>query len=261
MSCRKKQRRSLARICPCNGTAEVGTKVLESIVTIDLEKLRQEIEFDEGCKLNIYLCSEGHRTVGIGHLIRETDEENNLQIGDEITPERCESLFAEDVAVACRDCAELFRNFNQLPSDVKRVIINMAFQLGRPRLSQFKKFRAAIEEKDFVTAAAEMLDSRWAKQTPNRVQRLHTRMLAAADVTLTDSQQRAYDAIVGYWKEHNLPPSMTDIAEELGIFVNAVRETVGRLETKGYIVPRQGHARALMPIDLRNHVRKFYAES
>ncbi len=86
-------------------------------------------------------------------------------------------------------------------------------------------------------------------------------MLTAADVTLTDSQQRAYDAICGYWEEHNLPPSMTDIAEELGIFVNAVRETVGRLETKGYIVPREGHARALMPTDLRDHVRKFYAES
>ena len=230
-------------------------------MTIDMEKLRQEIEYDEGCKLGVYLCSEGHRTIGIGHLITEADTEYELQIGDEITPERVESLFTKDVAVACRDCAELFKNFNQLPSDVKRVIINMAFQLGRPRLAQFKKFRAAIEEKDFVTAAAEMLDSRWAKQTPNRVERLHKRMLAAAHVTLTDSQRRVYQAISDHWKKHSLPPSLADIADELDVFVNAVSETVTRLENKGYLVPREGHARALMPTDLKDHVRKFFAES
>jgi GH24 family phage-related lysozyme (muramidase)/biotin operon repressor len=251
----------LARIRQCDGTAKIGSKILESIVTIDMEKLRQEIEFDEGCKLGVYLCSEGHRTVGIGHLIRETDEENKLQIGDAITPERCESLFTHDVAIACRDCSEIFRNFNQLPGDVKRVIINMAFQLGRPRLAQFKKFRAAIEEKDYVTAGAEMLDSLWAKQTPNRVKRLHQRMLAAVDVTLTESQRRVYQAISAHWKKHSLPPSMADIADELDIFVNAVSETVTRLENKGFLVPREGHARSLMPIDLRDHVRKFYSES
>ena len=57
---------------------------------------------------------------------------------------------------------------NEHPEDIYGVIIEMCFQLGYPRLCGFKKFKAALENKDYVTASAEMLDSRWAKQTPNR---------------------------------------------------------------------------------------------
>ena len=51
-------------------------------------------------------------------------------------------------------------------------VINMAFQLGLPRLSKFKKFKEALDKQDYVSASIEMLDSRWAKQTPNRANEL-----------------------------------------------------------------------------------------
>ena len=44
----------------------------------------------------------------------------------------------------------------------------MVFQMGRPRVSKFKKTLKAINEGDFTTAADEMLDSRWADQTFER---------------------------------------------------------------------------------------------
>jgi lysozyme len=48
----------------------------------------------------------------------------------------------------------------------------MAFNLGVPRLCKFKKMWAAIEAKDFPTAAKEMLDSRWANQVKSRSTKL-----------------------------------------------------------------------------------------
>jgi len=53
----------------------------------------------------------------------------------------------------------------------------MAFQLGQRGLSKFKNMNSAIERKEWVEAAVEMMDSRWAGQTPNRATRLQQRMI------------------------------------------------------------------------------------
>jgi len=52
----------------------------------------------------------------------------------------------------------------------------MMFNLGRPRLSKFKKMTAALEMGDWKTAAIEGRDSRWYNQVGNRAERLMTRM-------------------------------------------------------------------------------------
>ena len=48
----------------------------------------------------------------------------------------------------------------------------MIFQLGIGNVMKFKKMIAALQEKDFETASLEMLDSRWASQTPSRAEKL-----------------------------------------------------------------------------------------
>ena len=40
-----------------------------------LERLREEIISDEGCVLEVYKDHLGYYTVGVGHLIRPSDEE------------------------------------------------------------------------------------------------------------------------------------------------------------------------------------------
>ena len=40
----------------------------------------------------------------------------------------------------------------------------------------FKKMHAALQNQDYKKAAAEMLGSKWARQTPNRANRLSLRM-------------------------------------------------------------------------------------
>ena len=47
-----------------------------------------------------------------------------------------------------------------------------------PKSSKFKKFIAAINDRNWQEAADQMVDSRWYNQVPNRAQRLEQRMRA-----------------------------------------------------------------------------------
>lgn len=143
---------------------------------MNLDKLREEIAADEGVKLEIYLDHLGLPTCGIGHLIRESDEEHGKPVGTPITEERMTELFEEDVQTVLADCEELYSDFYELPEEAQLIIANMMFNMGRPRLSQFKGMKREVDARDWEAAAAEMLDSRWARQVPNRANRLIERM-------------------------------------------------------------------------------------
>ena len=145
---------------------------------MNLKVLRQEIEDDEGCKYETYRCSLGHLTGGIGHLITEWDEEIYAgPIGTAISEEQVKDWFEKDVQRSINDCISLFDNFDELPEDIQHVLTNMSFQLGRPRLSKFKKMIAAVHNEDYREMATQMEDSRWYKQTTNRANRLIERVL------------------------------------------------------------------------------------
>ena len=53
----------------------------------------------------------------------------------------------------------------------KSILVSMCYQLGLAGMSNFKMMLASIREEDFDSAAFHMLDSKWARQTPNRAER------------------------------------------------------------------------------------------
>ena len=140
---------------------------------MNLMKIQDEIAEDEGIKYELYLCSEGHLTGGIGHLITEWDAEYyDKPIGTKIPIDQVDDWFAKDIKVSVKDCEDIFNNFKDLPEEIQHILINMSFQLGKPRLSKFKKMIAAVDNLDWSKMADEMHDSTWRWQTPNRAQRL-----------------------------------------------------------------------------------------
>lgn len=143
-----------------------------------MTKLRKDLVQDEGEKYKIYLDSEGLPTFGIGHLVKPADPEWGKPVGTKVSKERVQEAFDADVAIAVRDAETLFTNFWNLPEEVRLIATNMSFNLGRRRLSRFKKFRAAVNEGNWKTAAAEMKDSRWYGQVGNRSKRLYDRMMS-----------------------------------------------------------------------------------
>ena len=145
---------------------------------MNIDELRAEIAKDEGKVNSVYLDHLSLKTVGIGHLVNEWDEEYDKPVGTPVSEERVNELFAKDIEVTISECKELFDNFNDLPEEVQKICANMMFNMGRPRLSKFKMFRAALNKKDWPECAVQMEDSRWHKQVTNRANRLISRMRA-----------------------------------------------------------------------------------
>ena len=63
-----------------------------------------------------------------------------------------------------------------MPQEIKDVVMEMCYQLGVGGFSKFKKTIAFLQNKQFIDASQEMLDSLWAKQTPNRAKELSNRV-------------------------------------------------------------------------------------
>ena len=143
---------------------------------MDIDKLREEIKYDEGSVNKIYLDHLGLATFGIGHLVTEWDEEYGWEVGTPVSEDRCNEVFDSDIQVVLSDCEHLYPDFNELPEEVQRIIANMMFNMGRPRLSKFKGMKRGVDAKDWNAAADEMVDSRWYRQVTKRADRLVERM-------------------------------------------------------------------------------------
>ena len=143
---------------------------------MDIEILKQELTEDEGCKYEIYLDHLGYKTFGIGHLCKATDSENDLEVGAEVSKDRVDECFLNDIEKVIEDCTILYDNFLTLPDAAQLIIENMMFTLGRTRLTKFKLMKEAVDDANWIEAGIQMEDSKWAKQVPNRAERLCERM-------------------------------------------------------------------------------------
>ena len=142
------------------------------------DRLREELKIDEGCKYEVYLDHLGLPTFGIGHLITDKDPEHQMGMGTPVDEIRVNEAFEQDVHVTLGECRKLFDDWDNLPEEVRLITANMMFNMGRPRLSQFKKMIQAIKDSNWIEAGNQMQDSRWYKQVTNRADRLISRMKA-----------------------------------------------------------------------------------
>ena len=142
------------------------------------EAVYEQLKIDERVRYDIYLDHLGYPTFGVGHLIKESDEEFGREVGTAVSEERVRDCFDADLETAIGECHNLYGEgtFRKLPDEVQQVLVNMMFNMGRPRLSGFKKFNAAIEAGNWIEAAKEGRDSRWYRQVTNRAERLMVRL-------------------------------------------------------------------------------------
>ena len=143
---------------------------------MNIDKLRKELERDEGVKYEVYLDHLGYPTFGIGHLITDDDFEYGAGVGTEVTEYRVKEAFETDVETVLSDCERLYVQFEHLPEEAQLIIANMMFNMGYTRLSKFRGMKRGVDARDWTAAAAEMVDSRWYKQVTNRANRLVERM-------------------------------------------------------------------------------------
>ena len=133
-----------------------------------VEELKERIKKHEGFVPKIYRDSLGYATIGYGHLVLPPD---HFEDGVTYSEEELNEVFEKDFQNALDNANKLIGDI-PLVYQAKEVICEMVFQLGIGGVSKFKNMWKALEEGDYYTASVEMLDSRWAKQTPKRAESL-----------------------------------------------------------------------------------------
>jgi len=143
-----------------------------------IDQLRSLLEQDESCETAVYLDSVSKFTVGIGHLIKNTDEEYGQPVGTIVSADRVTELFNQDVTTCISDCRHLIFDFGGMPASAQITAASLAFQLGVNRYGKFKKHLSAMDAGDWGDAAAQLRDSKLYRQTPERTER-HAKRLEA----------------------------------------------------------------------------------
>jgi len=149
----------------------------------DKTKLVEKLIQHEGLKLNVYKDTLGIDTIGIGRNLEDRgiskeeldamdipNIETVYQFG--ITEVDAVYLAENDVQIVEEELVRAHPCVDRLDAVRQLVLVDMAFNMGVPRLCKFKKMWAAIHEDDFSTASREMLDSRWAVQVKGRSHKL-----------------------------------------------------------------------------------------
>ena len=128
--------------------------------------LIESIKQHEGYVGVVYKDSLGIDTIGYGFAIKD------LELDEDI----CE-IILERKLKQLEDMINLkFSWYKYMPQEIKDVVMEMCYQLGVTGVSKFKKTISFLQNKQFHDASEEMLDSLWAKQTPNRAKELSNRV-------------------------------------------------------------------------------------
>lgn len=132
---------------------------------MDRSLLIKDLVRDEGLELSAYHDSEGYVTIGIGRMI-------DRRRGGKITKEEAYYLAGHDIDGVERDLDRDLPWWRQMTEARQRALANMCFNLGLPKLLEFKVTLAHLKAGRYVEAAREMMDSKWAKQVGDRAERL-----------------------------------------------------------------------------------------
>ena len=146
------------------------------------DKLLDSVRKHEGYRNKVYLDTLGKRTVGVGHLCVEDFWEDNKEYEKKFLMD----IIQKDLQGAIEGAEDLINNCPSggkanISDEAKIIIIEMVFQLGKTGVSKFRNMWKALQQNppQYSVAASEMLDSRWAKQTPNRAKEMSNHMAHA----------------------------------------------------------------------------------
>tara|TARA_A100001011_G_C13956619_1_gene693476 strand:+ start:190 stop:615 length:426 start_codon:yes stop_codon:yes gene_type:complete len=128
----------------------------------ELKSIIKDIKKHEGFEPKVYKCTEGYDTIGYGFAIKDLVLDKD--VADLILMKKLHEML-QRILIA-------FPWFKNIDDEAKGVVINMCYQLGLKGFSKFKKTIYLLETEQYEEASVEMLDSLWAKQTPNRAKEL-----------------------------------------------------------------------------------------
>lgn len=130
------------------------------------QELTRQLKADEGVKAQAYQDHLGFWTIGVGRLI------DARKTGSGLRPSEIDMLLQNDIDDRIEALTRRLPWFQNLDDARKGVLLNMSFQLGVDGLMGFKNTLAMVESGDYMGAARNMMQSKWAGQTPARAARM-----------------------------------------------------------------------------------------
>jgi lysozyme len=135
----------------------------------------------EGRKSSVYKDSEGLLTIGIGFNLEAPAalaicqqfglDHAALMNGTAIlTGDQIDEIFQYQLNKVLQQAQVTLPTFNTMPDEVQAVVCDQIFQLGWAGFQKFQNEIACLKSGSWKDAAANLLDSTYAKQTPNRAQ-------------------------------------------------------------------------------------------
>ena len=128
--------------------------------------LIDSIKEHEGYVPTVYKDSLGIDTIGYGFAIKD------LFLNQDI----CDTILERKLKDLKDKIDSKFDWYKYMPPEIQDIVVEMCYQMGVYGFSRFKKTIAYLQDKKFKEASVEMLDSRWAEQTPNRAKELSERV-------------------------------------------------------------------------------------
>ena len=128
--------------------------------------LIDSIKEHEGYVGIVYKDSLGIDTIGYGFAIKDLELDRDI----------CDIILERKLHTLEDSVNFKFSWYIYMPPEIKDVVMEMCYQLGVNGFSKFKKTISYLQNRQFEEASVEMLDSLWAKQTPNRAKELSERV-------------------------------------------------------------------------------------
>lgn len=143
----------------------------------DFDWISRRLIFEEGLRLKPYKDNLGYTTIGVGRCVsRNPFTEKELKaLGDwshGITKNGAMMLLRNDVTRCIFELKNNIPFFPKLGNERQYALLSMCFQLGINGLLKFKKMLSYMSLGNFKNAAIEARNSEWARQTPNRCDRI-----------------------------------------------------------------------------------------
>jgi lysozyme len=147
-----------------------------ALSTVPYQYLEDRIIEEEGLKLSTYECTMGHTTIGVGFNLDAHSAKpiigRELVCGSTITKAEAIQLFQFILLEVLTQLNKEIPNFKELDMTYQYLLIQQTYQLGINGTKKFKGMLSAIKSNNTPLVIKSILNSRWAKQTPNRVKRL-----------------------------------------------------------------------------------------
>lgn|SRR5574337_1187211 len=142
--------------------------------TINLQALRCQLSIHEGVKNIVYKDTMGLLTGGIGHLLLST-ETKIFPLGTKLSDAQINTWYQQDSQIAINAAQSLLGSYWSNLSEIRmRAIADLAFNLGKSKLSGFIHFLSAMKCNNFLEAGHQLQNSIWWRQVGRRGTDIYT---------------------------------------------------------------------------------------